>query len=135
MLSRFVGVLLDAFDDAEVAGYAAIERLKGFFIFRRFVGGDGGVQGVKLDKRGALDFAGLKGLGRFAATEKSAAGSHNRGTGDFRIRGQFLFVIDCLIGTDPLDFWHDCLPGCAGSSISFWRRAIVGWEARITGRY
>src|SRR6516164_5339734 len=114
--------LLHALDDPQVTIRTLAESLQRFLIARAVMGGRRFLDAVELDDDGALEKAGLVGLGRRSARQKPPAGSLDRRAGELGVAGQRIRVRNRTIRRHPIRLCHrHLLFRRCGSSVSWFQ--------------
>jgi hypothetical protein len=121
------GILLQPFDDAQVAHRAVAERLERFLVGGTIVRGLGLRDALPLDDDRAFLLPGLVGQRRNAAGEKLRAAGGKRRSRELGVSRDFVGIADLAIDADPVGFGHEG-SGDGGVGVVF-----DGWSSGRAG--
>ena len=98
--------LVDRLDNAQVPIHCVAQYAECFLICRTVVCGDRLCDAIELDKNGALVETVVIDLGGIPSRKYPRAGFLKRGSGELRICGESLWVVNRAIRGNPVRFGH-----------------------------
>jgi len=112
--------LVDSLNNAQVAIHRVAQYAECFLVSGTVVCGDRVCDAVEFNQNGALAETAFIHLGRVPSRKHPAAGFLKRGSGELRIGGESLGVVNRAIDGNPIRFGHGCRQVVVGREYACW---------------